>query len=89
MNGKYYGKREILWHSREKDRLEHIQRKRRMANDEESNKQLQKKKNSPWKKRWQEREPLRLEHIKKERVSKNEKNKSKNHIHRSRSRHMA
>lgn len=24
MNGKYYGKREILWHSREKDRLEHI-----------------------------------------------------------------
>lgn len=27
MNGKYYGKREIRWHSREKDRLEHIQRK--------------------------------------------------------------
>ena len=24
MNGKYYGKREIRWHSREKDRLEHI-----------------------------------------------------------------
>lgn len=50
MNGKYYGKREIRWHSREKDRLEHIN---------------------------------------KERVSKNEKNKSKNYIHRSGSRHMA
>lgn len=24
MNGKYYGKREIRWHGREKDRLEHI-----------------------------------------------------------------
>ena len=24
MNGKYYGKREIRWHSREKERLEHI-----------------------------------------------------------------
>lgn len=43
MNGKYYGQREIRWHSREKDRLEHIQRKQRMANDEESNKQLQQK----------------------------------------------
>lgn len=43
MNGKYYGKREIRWHSREKDRPEHIQRKRRMSNDEESNKQLQQK----------------------------------------------
>jgi hypothetical protein len=43
MNGKYYGKREIRWHSREKDRLGHIQRERRMANDEESNKQLQQK----------------------------------------------
>lgn len=43
MNGKYYGKREIRWHSREKGRLEHIQRKRRMANNEESNKQLQQK----------------------------------------------
>lgn len=50
MNGRYYGKREIRWHSREKDRLERIN---------------------------------------KERVSKNEKNKSKNHIHRSRSRHLA
>lgn len=27
MNGKYYGKREIRWQSREADRLEHIQRK--------------------------------------------------------------
>lgn len=43
MNGKYYGKLEIRLHSREKDRLERIQRKRRMANDEESNKQLQQK----------------------------------------------
>ena len=46
-------------------------------------------KSSPWQKRWQEREPLRLEHIEKERVNKNEKNQSKNHIHRSGSRHMA
>lgn len=43
MNGKYYGQREIRWHSWEKERLKHIQRKRRMANDEESNKQLQQK----------------------------------------------
>ena len=43
MNGRYYGKREIRWHSREKERLERSQRKRRMANDEESNKQLQQK----------------------------------------------
>jgi hypothetical protein len=47
MNGKYYGKREIRWHSREKERLEHIQRKiiircKRMAmDDEESNQELQ------------------------------------------------
>ena len=27
MNGKYYGKREIRWNSREKERLEHIRRK--------------------------------------------------------------
>ena len=27
MNGKYYGKREIRWHSREKERLERIRRK--------------------------------------------------------------
>lgn len=43
MNVKYYGKQEIRWHSREKERLERIQRKQRMANDEESNKQLQQK----------------------------------------------
>lgn len=43
MNGKYYGKREIRWHKREMERLERIQRKRKMANDEESNKQLQQK----------------------------------------------
>ena len=40
---KYYGQLEIRWNIREKDRLEHIQRKRKMANDEESNKQLQQK----------------------------------------------
>lgn len=44
MNGKYYGQLEIRWHKREMERLEHIQRKRRMANDEKSNKQLQQKK---------------------------------------------
>lgn len=43
MNGKYYGQREIRWYNREKDLLEHIQRKQRMANNEESNKQLQQK----------------------------------------------
>lgn len=43
MNGKYYGQREIRWNSREKERMEHIKRKRRMANDEEGNKQLQQK----------------------------------------------
>lgn len=43
MNGKCYGEREIRWYSREKDRLEHIQRKRKMINDEKSNKKLQQK----------------------------------------------
>ena len=43
MNGKYYGKREIRWHSREKDRLERIQRKRKMANSEKGDKELQQK----------------------------------------------
>nr|DAZ45003.1 MAG TPA: hypothetical protein [Caudoviricetes sp.] len=43
MNGKYYSQREIRWHSREKDRLKRIQRKQRMANDEESSKQFQQK----------------------------------------------
>ena len=28
MNGKYYGQREIRWHSREKDRLEHINKRK-------------------------------------------------------------
>lgn len=28
MNGKYYGKREIRWHSREKDRLDHINKRK-------------------------------------------------------------
>ena len=28
MNGKYYGKREIRWHSREKERLKNIQKRR-------------------------------------------------------------
>lgn len=28
MNGKYYGKREIRWQSREKDRLEHIHKRK-------------------------------------------------------------
>ena len=28
MNGKYYGKQEIRWHSREKDRLEHIRNRK-------------------------------------------------------------
>ena len=43
MNGRYYGKREIRWHSREKDRLERIQRKRKMANSEKGDKELQQK----------------------------------------------
>ena len=33
MNGKYYGKREIRWHSREKDRLEHIEKERVNKNE--------------------------------------------------------
>lgn len=32
MNGKYYGKREIRWNSREKERLEHIRRKEKNEN---------------------------------------------------------
>lgn len=43
MNGKYYVQREIRWRSREKDRLENIQRKRKMANSEKGNKELQQK----------------------------------------------
>ena len=33
MNGKYYGKREIRWHSREKERLEHIKKERVNKNE--------------------------------------------------------
>lgn len=29
MNGKYYGQREIRWHSREKERLEHINKRKK------------------------------------------------------------
>lgn len=44
MNGKYYGKREIRWHSREKDRLEHIKNKREVRfNCEKSYAELQQK----------------------------------------------
>lgn len=28
MNGKYYGKREIRWHSREKERLKNVQKRK-------------------------------------------------------------
>ena len=28
MNGKYYGQREIRWHSQEKERLEHINKRK-------------------------------------------------------------
>ena len=28
MNGKYYGQREIRWHNREKERLEHINKRK-------------------------------------------------------------
>jgi hypothetical protein len=44
MNGKYYGQREIRWHSREKDRLEHIKNKREMRfNHEKGSTELQQK----------------------------------------------
>ena len=35
MNGKYYGKREIRWHKREMERLEHI--KKEIVNKNEKN----------------------------------------------------
>lgn len=38
MNGKYYGKREIRWHSREKDRLEHIEKERVSKNEKNQSK---------------------------------------------------
>lgn len=44
MNGKYYGKREMRWHSREKARLEHIKNKREMEfNHEKGSAELQRK----------------------------------------------
>lgn len=44
MNGKYYGQREMRWHSREKDRLEHIKNKREMRfNHEKGSEELQQK----------------------------------------------
>lgn len=44
MNGKYYGKREMRWHSREKDRLGHIKNKRKMRfNHEKGRAELQQK----------------------------------------------
>ena len=36
MNGRYYGKREIRWHRREKDRLEHIEKERVSKNEKKS-----------------------------------------------------
>lgn len=38
MNGKYYGKREIRWHSREKERLEHIEKERVSKNEKNQGK---------------------------------------------------
>ena len=44
MNGKYYGQREIRWHSRENERLEHIKNKREMRfNHEKGSTELQQK----------------------------------------------
>lgn len=44
MNGKYYGKREMRWHSREKDRLEHIKNNWEMRfNHEKGSAELQQK----------------------------------------------
>lgn len=44
MNGKYYCQREIRWHSRERDRLEHIKNKREMrSNHEKGSAELQQK----------------------------------------------
>ena len=36
MNGKYYGKREIRWHSQEKERLERIKQKERVDKNEKN-----------------------------------------------------
>lgn len=38
MNGKYYGKLEIRWHSREKDRLERINKERVSKNEKNQSK---------------------------------------------------
>jgi hypothetical protein len=38
MNGKYYGQREIRWHSREKDRLERIEKERVSKNEKNQGK---------------------------------------------------
>lgn len=38
MNGKYYGKREIRWHSREKNRLERIDKERVNKNEKNQSK---------------------------------------------------
>lgn len=38
MNGKYYGKREIRWHSREKDRLGRIEKERVNKNEKNQSK---------------------------------------------------
>ena len=44
MNGRYYGKREIRWNNREKERLEHIKNKREMRfNHEKGSTELQQK----------------------------------------------
>lgn len=38
MNGKYYGKREIRWHSLEKERLERIEKERVSKNEKNQGK---------------------------------------------------
>ncbi len=38
MNGKYYGKREIRWHKREMERLEHIKKERVNKNEKNQGK---------------------------------------------------
>ena len=44
MNGRYYGKREIRWNNREKERLAHIKNTREMRfNHEKGSTELQQK----------------------------------------------
>jgi hypothetical protein len=38
MNGRYYGKREIRWHKREMERLEHIKKERVNKNEKNQGK---------------------------------------------------